>query len=161
MTSLTDLTRMVRGLVLRGMVLASDASGVVQRLTVRLRDGEDRGPLEHWEPQGLTSRPVVGGRVLAARVGGREDDPVIICANDPSYRPTGLQPGETALYDLAGKRVELVSGKVIVVRGGATIYLGSDGLGTSAGVVTGAGVDPFTGVTYQALGNSIDEVRAG
>lgn len=155
MVSLDTLTRMVRGMFLRGMTLASDASGVMQRITVRLRDGEERGPLEHWEPQGLTSRPAAGGRVLAARVGGREDDPVIICANDPSYRPTGLTPGSTVVYDLAGHKVTLdVSGGISIATGLATVNV------TPLGAVS---ITAATSVTVTGASASIDcaAVRLG
>jgi phage baseplate assembly protein V len=150
----------MRGLITRGLALLVDAAKKVQRLQVEGAAGELRDDVEHLEPYGLTAHPVPGAEVVVLTPGGAPDHAVVVVCGDRRYRLKGLAQGEVALYDDLGQKVHLTRTGIRVQA--PLVELASSGASLTAanGVVTGVGVDPFTGQTYAALGAASQTVRA-
>jgi phage gp45-like len=95
---LRPLQRKLRNQVNRAVVaLVSDSTGT-QKTQANVLSGEVMEQ-EHMQPGGLTHVPLPGAEGLFVTVSGVRDDGVMICVSDRRYRPRGLQPGETALYN--------------------------------------------------------------
>jgi phage gp45-like len=91
---------------------------------------------------------------------------LVVATDDRRHRPTGLEPGEVAVYNSAGARVTMQADGNIAVTpaaGGRVEIQDAGGAALSAldELVHGTGVDPFSGATYGALGNTSARVRAG
>ncbi|WP_431282727.1 phage baseplate assembly protein V [Humitalea sp. 24SJ18S-53] len=105
--ALLPLHRRIMLMMGRGTLnLTSDGDGQ-QRMQVGLLDGELRDAVDRVQQYGLSAHPMPGARVVVACMGGNRDHPVIIAADDPRHRPTGIKPGEVALYSAAGQLVLL------------------------------------------------------
>ena len=100
-------------LLVRGVVVMSNAKQKLQALQVRLTAGEVKDGLEHLEPYGFTSNPLAGAEVLTAFIGGDRSHGVVIVASDRRYRIKEMAPGEVALYTDEGDRIHFKRGRII------------------------------------------------
>lgn len=114
---------------------------------------EKADDVEVFSQYGLASRPKAGSdtEVIVIKVGGESGHPVVIASRDKSIQ-VSLDGDEVAIFNSTGALVKVCAD--------GTIELGDSGLGATDGVVHGAGIDPFTGSTYTALGNTSGVVRA-
>lgn len=94
--------------VLRGV---NDSSGR-QQLQVELLKGELRDGVEHMQNYGFTSHPK-GGDVAVAFIGGNREQGIVLVVDDRRYR-ISLEPGEVAIYDDQGNKIELLRDMVKV-----------------------------------------------
>lgn len=106
----------------------------------------------HWPIQ-------VDDEVLVAAPSGNPDEGIVIVnrlysASDPPPPEAVSNPQDVVIHIKAGQKIS------IVVENGGTVELGGAGLGSAQGVVQGEGVDSFTGLTYEQLGNSSAIVKA-
>lgn len=160
------LQRRVTGLVTRGVVAMVNDLLKMQELQVQLRAGDPADAVEHWLPYGFSAKAQPGAEVLTLQVGGGADHTVAICVSDRRFRLKGLLDGEVALYDDIGQSVKLgkagivVTASALVTVTAPKVELGGPGLLPTDGVVTGLGIDPFTGQTYFALGATSTKVGA-
>lgn len=88
--------------VLRGV---NDATGR-QQLQVELLKDELRDGIEHMQNYGFTSHPL-GGDVAVAFIGGNREQGIVLVVDDRRYR-ISLEPGEVAIYDDQGNKIELL-----------------------------------------------------
>lgn len=164
---LNRLVRRLRGIVTRGTLAKGDASPKMQSLQVKGAVGEV-DDAEHFEPYGFTAAPHNGAEVLILNVGADASHPVVIVAADRRYRVKGLVTGEVCVFDDQGQRITLYRDRIeveaprVIVKS-PDVQLGTDGTALTPpdGVVTGQGIDTFTGATYFALGNASGKVAAG
>lgn len=112
MNSLRDLGSRVMMMFARGVLRAVDDSGGRQQLQVELLHGELRDNVEHMQNYGFTSHPL-GGDVAAAFVCGNREQGIVLVVDDRRYR-FQLAPGEVAIYDDLGNRIELLRDQVKV-----------------------------------------------
>jgi phage baseplate assembly protein V len=96
----------------RGVVRGVDDSGPRQRVQVELLKGELRDDVEHMQNYGFTSHPT-GGDAAVAFLAGSRDQGIVLVIDDRRYR-IALQPGEVAIYDDLGNKVELLRDMVKV-----------------------------------------------
>lgn len=108
------MTRLVRGLFLRGEVSKVDDTGNMQTLQAKVLAGELDEDIEHMQPYGLTSYPKSGAEVVLARVGADSDHVIAIVVGDRRYRLSGLAEGEVAIYDENGHYVILKSDRIVI-----------------------------------------------
>ena len=83
----------------------NDANGR-QQLQVELLKNELRDGVEHMQNYGFTSHPT-GGDVAVAFIGGNREQGIVLVVDDRRYR-ISLEPGEVAIYDDQGNKVELL-----------------------------------------------------
>lgn len=106
---LAPLARRVANLIARGAVTAVDASGMQQRVQLRLLAGESKDAVEHFEPYGFTSNPLPGAEHLTLFLDGDRSHGVTVVVNDRRYRLTALPAGGVALYDPSGSYIKLLN----------------------------------------------------
>lgn len=152
------LWRRLAGLIFRGVVVSSDSSGAQQSLTVRSITGESS--VEHVEPYGFTSRPLPGGEAIVIEIGAAPDCPVAIITGDRRSRPTDLAAGDVSVYGQSSQSMTITTDKIRIVARYVEIVTDSGSVVTSSnGVVTGLGVDPYTGQTYASIGATTEALR--
>ena len=101
----------------------------------------------------------VDTEVIVTAPNGDPDEGLIVTKrlwskSDPPPTDARANPQNIILHAKEGASINLV------VSGGATINLGDSALAALDGVVTGQGIDSFTGATYFALGNASAVVKA-
>jgi phage baseplate assembly protein V len=99
----------------RGRVTTSNDTKTAQMLQVRLGAMETRDATPRLAEFGFTSAPPIGADVIVVFVGGDRSNGVVIATGHQSSRPTGLQPGETMVYDLWGKSIHFTESGGIVI----------------------------------------------
>lgn len=103
---LRDISTRVMMMFGRGVVRSvNDATGR-QQVQVELLKDELRDNVEHMQNYGFTSHPL-GGDVAVAFLGGNREQGIVLVVDDRRYR-LSLQPGEVAIYDDLGNRIELL-----------------------------------------------------
>lgn len=92
----------LRLIVGRAQVARVNDAKKLQRLQVNGLADEVRDNVLRLQNFGHTGHPLPGCEVVIVSVGGSRDNAVAIAADDPRYRPTDLEPGETATYNAFG-----------------------------------------------------------
>jgi len=133
-----------------------DASGHWATVTVQPSGHEARCRVQPPHP-GIYLPLAVGAEVAVVWPMGAQ--PVVI---GPLWSRAEAPPAEAIAEPAA---VWVVAPEVRVVATSVSVQadrvdLGDRGLGVSDGVVHGTGIDPFTGLSYTALGSVSDVVRA-
>lgn len=96
----------------RGVLRSVNDSNGRQQLQVELLKGELRDGVERMQNYGFTSHPK-GGDVAVAFIGGNREQGIVLIADDRRYR-ISLEPGEVAIYDDLGNKIELLRDMVKV-----------------------------------------------
>lgn len=145
---LAPLRNRIANLVARAVVQLVSDGGKLQVLQLSILDGETREALERVQEYGFTSHPMPGAEAVALFVGGRRDHGLVVAVDDRRYRPTGLQPGEVAVYHKDGASIILKAdgsvevtakaGADIVLNGGTTGLALADHTHQVAGVTAGS-----------------------
>jgi len=90
----------------RGVLRSVNDSNGRQQLQVELLKNELRDGVEHMQNYGFTSHPK-GGDVAVAFIGGNREQGIALVVDDRRYR-ISLEPGEVAIYDDQGNKIELL-----------------------------------------------------
>lgn len=109
---LRELGSRVIMMVSRGVLRGVNDTTARQQLQVELLKGELRDGVERMQSYGLTSHPL-GGDVVAVFLGGNREKGIVLAVDDRRYR-LSLKPGEVALYDDLGNKIELLRDMVKV-----------------------------------------------
>lgn len=104
--SIRDIGNRVMMMFGRGVLRGVNDSNGRQQLQVELLKNELRDGVEHMQNYGFTSHPK-GGDVAVAFIGGNREQGIVLVVDDRRYR-IPLQPGEVAIYDDQGNKVELL-----------------------------------------------------
>ncbi|KUR80753.1 phage baseplate assembly protein [Novosphingobium sp. FSW06-99] len=67
---------------------------------------------------GFTSVPPLGSQVVTLRRGGDRSITIVIGTNHQASRPTGLQPGDSAMYDVRGVIIKFTAAGPLIDCGG-------------------------------------------
>lgn len=126
------LTRKIRQAVARCVVALVNDAAKMQGLQVQVLADEVLDNREHFQHYGFTSVPHAGAEGIMLSVNGQRAHGVVINVDDRRYRLTGLAPGEVAIYDDLGQKIELkrdqikvTAPKVVVVSD--DVHLGAEG----------------------------------
>lgn len=96
----------------RGVLRGVKDDGARQQVQVELLKGEVRDDVEHMQNYGFTSH-ATGGDCAVAFLGGNREQGIVLVVDDRRYR-LALQPGEVAIYDDLGNKIELLRDMVKV-----------------------------------------------
>lgn len=120
---MTDFSRLYRNIKMMlgiGRVTATSDDGVIQKLQYRT-PLEVRSSTPRMAEFGFSSLPPVGSDAVVVFPGGDRSNPVIIATNHKSYRHTGLQEGESVLYDQWGQYIKLTESGIEVEANGKPV----------------------------------------
>jgi phage gp45-like len=96
---MAPLARAVSNMASRASVVLANSAGKLQRLQVRILNGETKSNLDHAEPYGFTSCPHPGAEAVLLFMGGDRSHGIAIVVGDRRYRLQALEAGEVAVYD--------------------------------------------------------------
>lgn len=119
------LNRKLTLMVGRAVLEAVTDSTSMQTVKVTVLDGDTDDEVEHMQPGGLT-HVASGGEGVALSVGGSTEGRVVVCVSKRSARPTGLLPGETALYSEGGVVIKLTATGEVEITGASTVTIDGD-----------------------------------
>lgn len=91
----------------RGVLRAVSDSTARQTLQVELLRGELRDGVERMQNYGFTAHPHPGADAAIAFVAGNREQGIALVVDDRRYR-LKLQPGEVAMYDDLGNKIQLL-----------------------------------------------------
>jgi len=110
---LSRLYRQVRMLLGIGRVTSMTDTGVTQMIQYQT-PMEVRDNTVRLAEFGFSSGLPAGTDVIIGFLGGDRSNAVIIASNHQSYRPTGLNPGETLLYSQWGQTIKLMQSGIVI-----------------------------------------------
>jgi len=93
------LSRRVANSIARAVVQLADDSAKLQVLQLGVLAGESVDDAERLQEYGFTSVPLAGAEAVVLFPNGDRAHPLVVAVDDRRYRPTGLQPGEVAMYN--------------------------------------------------------------
>jgi len=117
---LSRLYRQLKMLLGIGRVTGLSDDGVIQTLQYRT-PLDVRSATPRMTEFGFSSAPPVGSDVVVLSLGGDRSSQVIIATNHKSYRHTGLQAGETVIYNQTGQFVKLTASGIAVEANGQPV----------------------------------------
>lgn len=103
---LRSLGNRVMMMFARGVLRGVTDSSSRQQLQIELLKGEVRDGVERMQNYGFTSHPL-GGDVAVAFIAGNREQGIALVVDDRRFR-LHLQPGEVAIYDDLGNKIELL-----------------------------------------------------
>jgi phage baseplate assembly protein V len=105
----------------RAIITAANESGGLETLQIQLGKDEIRDNTPRFAEYGFASVPLSGARAIAIFMGGDRSNGAVIATDDPRYRPTGMQPGESAHYDDLGQMIHISRTGIIIKGAGLPI----------------------------------------
>ena len=120
MEALRALARSIRLVIARGIVRLVNDAGGLQVIQAELLMGETRD-LQRMQNYGSTGVPPAGANLIAVAVGGKRSHLVVVAADDPASRPTGLSSGEYCIYTIFGDRIHLRDDRIVKVVAGTKL----------------------------------------
>ena len=97
----------------RAILTLVNDSTKVQSVQITLFADEVKDDVERFQEYGFTSVPITGAEGACVFVGGNRDHGIVVATDDRRFRPTGLKPGEVALYTAEGDTIIMKNGKLI------------------------------------------------
>lgn len=118
---LAPIHRRIRSMISRCVLDAVDADTLRQTLQVKLLAGEIAAGVEHFEPYAFTSHPLDGDGLFFA-IGSNRSHGAVVNIGGRTYRPTGLEPGESQQYDHQGQYIWIKRDGTIEINANAQIH---------------------------------------
>lgn len=115
------LRRRDRALIRYGLVTAVDDTGAVQKLAFKGIFGMIRQGIQSFMPFGFSSNPPLGSECIQLQMNGDPGNPIIVMAFNRQYRITGLQPGESIMFNMLGDFVKIDASRNITVNAGGNV----------------------------------------
>ncbi len=174
--SIADLAVRLVGMIARGVVRRLDDGPKGQTVDVSLEQGLAATRVEHWQPYGVSYRPLAGAEVIVLARGGDRDTLVALAAADRRYRVHLDADGDVALHDHEGQVIKLTrdgieietATKPVTVTSGVRvsiaapeIRLGDQVAITADGVTIDAGSVPLTVRSADAITVDAPEIKLG
>lgn len=134
---LRPLRMQISNLVARGVVQVVGDGSKLQSVQIGVLDGEDIDDGERFQEYGFSSVPLAGAEAVVVFPSGDHGHPLVVAVDDRRYRPTGLDPGEVAIYHKDGARIHLKANGDIVVsaKPGGEVFI-DDGAGGAEPMIT-------------------------
>ena len=150
MPDFSGLYRQIKMMLGIGKVTGMNDTGPAQ--TLQYRNALEVITAGRLAEFGFSSGPPIGSDVVVAFLGGDRSSPVIIATNSKAYRHTGLNPGETVIYDQWGQFIKLTEQGITVEANGQPVTV------SRATVVTITGTEEVIADTpvFKCTGDIID-----
>lgn len=119
---LRQLTRRISMMLGTGKITAHKDTGGIQQLQYQT-PLEVRGDTPRMAEFGFSSGLPLGTDVVLAFLGGDRSSAVIIASNNQQYRQTGLNPGDTMIYNQWGMVVRLTEAGIMIEAAGKPVSI--------------------------------------
>lgn len=126
MKFLDPIKRRVHLMISRAVVSALADGAGRQYVQVSALKGETKDNVERIQQYGFTSNPLSGAQAVMLCVGGNRAHPIVTNVDDPRYRPTDSEAGESGVYHFEGHRIRLMAGGIVQIECDQVIVKASD-----------------------------------
>lgn len=109
------LYRRLMMLVGRGRIKVVDDTQTVQFLQIQLGSDEIRDKTPRLAEYGFTSSPPPGSDGVAVFLTGDRSDGIVIATGNQQFRPTGLQPGDSAMHNNTGNIIKITASGIQII----------------------------------------------
>lgn len=123
MTETERLYRRVQMMVAPVKITATDDSGPVHRLQMRVTPVETIDNVPSLHLYGVSAHAPAGSDGTAVFLTGDRSSAVVVATNNQAARLRGLKPGEVALYTDEGDYVKLMRGRIVEIKVGTRIRI--------------------------------------
>ena len=96
--AVSPITDKIKNALSRAVVRFVENSYKTQRVQLEVFKGEIKDGVEHFEPYGFTSFPLVGAEAILAAIGASRGHGVALLVHDPRYRPRAGTAGDAAMF---------------------------------------------------------------
>lgn len=117
------LRQRVMLMVAKAIVKMVDDGGGLQRVQIKLLNGELRSDVARVQNYGHSARPSGDTLAVALSIGGNRDHMLVVALDDLAHRPRDLREGEATLYDDLGQRVWLTRDGIVIDGAGKPITI--------------------------------------
>lgn len=118
---IAPLVRRLNNMLARGTVVMANSANKMQRLQLKLLNGETKDNVEHFEPYGFTSNPHPDAEHVTVCLDGDRGHCITVVVSDRRYRLTGLAEGEVAMFTDEGDSIQMKRGRNITATAGTKI----------------------------------------
>lgn len=101
-------------LVGRAVLHAVAQGGGRQMIQFTALKGEIKDGVERMQQYGFNSEPLAGASVLFASISGNRDHPIAFAVDDPRFRPTDWEPGDSGLFNDAGTIIRIKGDEILI-----------------------------------------------
>lgn len=123
---LAALKRRILLMVSRGTLSTLVDSHGRQKIQLTALKNEVKSDVERVQQYGFTSNPLAGAQVIMLSVGGNRGHPVAIAVDDPRFRPTDSEGGESGLFHFEGHRIRLMQDGIVQIECTQCVIKASD-----------------------------------
>lgn len=123
MSQIDRLYRRIMMMVAPVKITATDDSGPIHRVQVRVTPSETIDNVATMQIYGLASHQPIGTDATAVFVGGQRSNVVIIATGNQQFRLRNLARGEVALYTDEGDKLVFKRGKVVELTCGEHVHI--------------------------------------
>lgn len=168
MSGSSGIAKRTMNMIVRGIVTLVDDARKLQSLQVETLEGELSDEAERFQQYGFSSVPFEEAEAIVLFPAGTRSHAVVIAVDDRRHRPTGLEPGESVLYDDQGQfirifrdRIEINSPLKVVVNSPTIEATGEDVTVTAENVTIESDNVMLGGAGGQAVARVGDSVSGG
>lgn len=111
---MAPLERAIQNMAMRATVSLTNSANKMQTLQMKMRGGEAKDGIEHFEAYGFTSNPHPGAEGVTLFFNGDRSHGVAIVVGDRRYRLRGLEAGEVAISDDLGQKLHLTRDGIVI-----------------------------------------------
>lgn len=115
MKFLDPIKRRVHLMISRAVMSALVDTSGRQFVQVSALKGETKDNVERVQQYGFTSNPLSGAQAIMLCLGGNRAHPVVTNVDDPRYRPTDSEAGESGCYHYEGHRIRLMQNGIVQI----------------------------------------------
>jgi phage baseplate assembly protein V len=110
-----SLRRKIALIIGRGVVTGVDDTGKIQKLQIAGLTDEAHDGVERMQQFGFTGVPPVGSECIPVFIGGSREHGVVVACDDRGSRPTGMESGESKMYNSQGDYIYIdKSGRIFI-----------------------------------------------
>jgi phage baseplate assembly protein V len=104
-----------------GRLAMSDDAAALQLVQITTAFGDTKDGVPRYQNYGHTSVAPAGSQAVLIAIGGLRQNGLVIVLDGAGTRPTGLQEGESALYDDQGQTIKIGRDGIVIDGAGKKI----------------------------------------
>lgn len=148
------LYRRIVGLLAIGRITTVNDTGGTQLAQIQISALETRDNTPVVAHFGFSSNAPAGAIAVTIFGSGDHSKGVIVATGDANTRPTGQNPGETAIYNTFSMSIELKEAGIVINTGGIPVLINGDLHATGAIIAGFGGADQVGVQTHKHPANN-------
>lgn len=117
------LQRKVALMITKTILVSLNDSGAIQKMVLEGFKYDRRSNVDRYQEFGFSSNPPAGSEVIMLSLGGSRSHNIGIASENRDVRPTGLEEGESILYNAFGDYVKIKADGTIEVKASTKVLI--------------------------------------